>query len=297
MKYRIAGIGEILWDMLPGGAEIGGAPANFAYHVQALGGEGIVVSSIGDDELGKAILERFNALSLSTRYISMDNKHPTGTVSVNVDTAGKPFYTIHENVAWDYIPRTPSLTELAGTLDAVCFGSLGQRSEVSRDTIQWFMHNVSPETLRIFDVTIRQSFYSWETIEASLKLAHVLKLSEEELQKLAEFMALDGHELAIVEEIAARYDLRLVAFTRGENGSLLYAKGAISEHPGYKTEVMDTVGAGDSFTAVLVLGMLMGKELDAINDAANRVASFVCSRRGATPELPDELRNIYASNT
>jgi fructokinase len=293
MKYRIAGIGELLWDMFPGGTELGGAPANFAYHVQALGGEGIVVSSVGDDEQGREILKRFHYLSLTTEYISVDKTHPTGTTSVSVDAEGKPSYNIHQNVAWDFIPRTPQLAKLAGTVDAVCFGALGQRSEVSRDTIQWFLRNARPEALCVFDVTLRQSYYSREIIESSLQVANVLKLNDEELQKLAEFLALDGDEMTLIKNIASRYHLRLVAFTRGEKGSILFSQGEVSVHPGYRVRVVDTVGAGDSFAAALVLGTLMGKSLDVINEAANRLASFMCSRRGATPELPEELRKIY----
>jgi fructokinase len=294
MKYRIASIGELLWDVFPGGAEIGGAPGNFAYHAQAIGGEAIVVSAVGNDERGKGIIDRFRAMSLTTRYIIMDREHPTGTVTVVVDDEGRPSYTIHEKVAWDFIPRTPQLAQLATNIDAVCFGSLGQRAEVSRDTIQWFVKNSSLKALRIFDVTLRQSFYSWDAIEFSLRVANTLKLNEEELKSLAEFFALNGDEPALIKKIAAKFDIRLVAYTRGDRGSLLYAGGEISDHPGYRTAVVDTVGAGDAFTAALVIGMLLGKKLDIINDAANRLASFVCSRRGATPELPEKLRRIYA---
>lgn len=294
MKYRIVSIGELLWDMFPAGAEIGGAPGNFAYNVQAIGGEGIVVSAVGNDQLGKAILDRFRAMSLTTQYIALDDEHPTGTVSVVVDSEGRPSYSIHEKVAWDFIPRTPQLARLAENIDAVCFGSLGQRSEVSRDTIQWLVKNARPGALRVFDVTLRQSFYSWEAIEISLQAAQVLKLNEEELKKLAEFLGLDGDELMVIKKIAEKYDIRLVAYTRGDKGSLLFSGGEISDHPGCRTTVVDTVGAGDAFTATLVTGMLMGKRLDIINDTANRVASFVCSRRGATPELPEELRRIYS---
>jgi fructokinase len=293
MTYRIVSIGELLWDILPGGAVIGGAPGNFAYHAQALGNEGITVSAVGDDELGKAILNRFRAMSLTTQYIALDTEHPTGTVSVTVDSEGRPSYDIHERAAWDFIPRTLKLARLAQNIDAVCFGSLGQRAKVSRDTIQWFVNNAHSRALRVFDVTLRQSFYSWEAIEFSLQAANVLKLNEEEMQKLAEFLALDGDELMLVKKIAEKYDIRLVAYTRGDKGSLLFSGGEISDHPGYKTTVVDTVGAGDAFTATLVTGMLMGKKLDIINDAANRIASFVCSRRGATPELPGELGRIY----
>jgi fructokinase len=293
MKYRIVSIGELLWDMFPRGAEIGGAPSNFAYQASALGNEGIVVSAVGADEPGNAILDRFRAVSLTTQYIAVDDEHPTGSVTVIIDSEGRPSYTIHEKVAWDYIPRTPQVALLAKNIDAVCFGSLGQRSEVSRETIQWLVNNAHPRALRIFDINLRQSFYTRETIEFSLQAAQVLKLNEEELKKIGELFGLDGDEPAVIKKIAEKYDIRMVAYTRGDKGSILFSGGEISDHPGCRTNVVDTVGAGDAFTATLVTGMLMGKKLDIINDAANRVASFVCSRQGATPALPEELRRVY----
>lgn len=294
MKYRIASIGELLWDIFPEGAEIGGAPGNFAYHVNALGGEGIVVSAVGYDQLGERILDRFGSMSLNTQYIFRDAAHPTGIVSVVVDKEGKPTYTIHENVAWDFIPRTPQLARLANNIDALCFGSLGQRAAVSRDTIQWFVKKARPRALTVFDMNLRQSFYSWETIDFSLRAADVLKLNEEELKRLTEFLALDGDELTLIKKIADSYDIRHVAYTRGARGSLLLSDREISDHPGYLTSVSDSVGAGDAFTAALVMGLLMGKNLDVINDAANRVASFICSQRGATPELPEVLKAVFS---
>lgn len=293
MKPLIAGIGELLWDILPGGKETGGAPANFAYHVQSLGGDGITISSIGDDEPGNEIFNRFNTLSLKTDYLTRDRIHPTGTVTIKVDTAGKPTYDIHENVAWDFIPRTPQLEKLAGKIDAVFFGCLGQRSEVSRKTIEWFVKKAYPRAICIFDATLRQSYYTREIIDSSLHLAHILKLSDDELRELAGLFSLDGDEIAQIRYLAEKYHLKLVAFTRGSKGSILYSSGKMVEHPGYKTRVVDTVGAGDSFAAALVIGLLKGFPLEFINDAANRIASFVCSRRGATPELPEELREIY----
>jgi fructokinase len=293
MKYRIASIGELLWDIFPGGAEIGGAPGNFACHVNALGGEGILVSAVGDDQAGKRILEKYRALSLNTQYISRDAAHPTGTVSVAVDKEGKPSYAIHENVAWDFIPRTPRLARLAENIDALCFGSLGQRAAVSRATIQWFVKTSRPGALRVFDMNLRQSFYVWETIDFSLRAADVLKLNEEELRHLADFLSLGGDQLTLIRKIADRYDIAHVACTRGNRGSLLLSDGEISDYPGYAVTVSDTVGAGDAFTAALVMGLLQGKNLDVINDAANRVASFVCTQRGATPILPNALEKIF----
>ena len=292
MKPLIVGIGELLWDMLPEGKEMGGAPANFAYHACSLGGEGAVVSSIGADDYGRQILDRLGALSLSREYISIDRTHPTGTVEVTVDARGKPSYIIRENVAWDFIPNTPQLMELAKKADAVCFGTLAQRSAVSRATIQAFLKRTPQKALRIFDINLRQSFYSKELIESSLDLANVLKLNDEELAVIASLLSLSGDESTLLAEIAGKHRLYMVALTRGDKGSILYSDGQISIHPGYKVEVVDTVGAGDAFTASLALSVLSGQDLDAINDHANRVAAFVCSKHGATPQLPDELRVI-----
>ncbi|MFA4835589.1 MAG: carbohydrate kinase, partial [Dehalococcoidia bacterium] len=272
--------------------EMGGAPANFAYHACALGGEGVVISSIGADDYGRQIFDRLGALSLSREYVSIDGTHPTGTVEVTVDARGKPSYIIRENVAWDFIPNTPQLMELAKKADAVCFGTLAQRSAVSRATIQAFLKRTPQKVLRIFDINLRQSFYSKELIESSLDLANVLKLNDEELAVIASLLSLSGDESTLLAEIAGKHRLYMVALTRGDKGSILYSDGQISIHPGYKVEVVDTVGAGDAFTASLALSVLSGQDLDAINDHANRVAAFVCSKHGATPRLPDELRVI-----
>lgn len=290
MKYRLVGIGELLWDILPGGRALGGAPANFAYHIQSLGGEGIIVSCVGSDDLGQQIFARLDALSLSRRYIAADRSHPTGTVSVKVNAEGKPSYTIQEDVAWDYIPKTPVLMKLANRVDAVSFGTLAQRSEASRRCIQAFLNKARSRAVCIFDLNLRQSFYSREIIESSLKLAHILKLSEEELLIMAEEFSLEGDESELLRDLARQYSLRLVALTKGERGSILYSKGQMSIHHGYKVAVVDTVGAGDSFTASLAMGILKGHNLNAINDFANRVAAFVCSKLGASPELPNEIR-------
>lgn len=289
-SFPLVGLGEILWDMLPCGKRLGGAPANFAYHAHCLGGVGIVASCIGDDEQGRQILEKLDGLDLNRNHIAVDKQHPTGAASVEVDEAGKPSYIIRENVAWDFIPVSPQLMELAKKAGAVCFGSLAQRSEVSRGTIQAFIKATRPSCLRIFDINLRQSFYSPEIIEASLQLANVLKLNDEELPIVADMLATAGDEAAVLSKLAKRYNLRLIALSRGDKGSLFLSKGQTSSHNGCPVVVADTVGAGDAFTAALAMGMLRNHTLDRINDHANCVASFVCSQAGATPELPDELR-------
>ena len=282
----IVGLGEILWDLLPSGKQLGGAPANFAYHAQALGGESLVVSAVGKDELGREILGRLDALALNAMHVAVDGCHPTGTVTVALDRAGTPAYTIHEHVAWDFIPQAPQLLALAAETDAVCFGSLAQRSPVSRATIHAFLRATPAAALRIFDINLRQSFYSREVIDASLRLSNVLKLNHEELPRAAQLLAIAGDEMDVLRELSARYGLRLVALTRGARGSILYTQEGVSGHAGFPAEVVDTVGAGDAFAAALALGLLRGHDLERINADANRVAAYVCSQPGATPLLP-----------
>ncbi|MFB0515667.1 MAG: carbohydrate kinase [Candidatus Neomarinimicrobiota bacterium] len=291
-RHTLVGLGEVLWDVLPNGKQLGGAPANFAYHAQALGGNGIVVSCVGDDGPGREILARLDDLGLDRRYVATDKNHPTGTVTVELDAVGKPAYTIHENVAWDYIPYNSGLEELAGEVDAVCFGSLCQRSRVSRETIRQFLEVTKRECLRLFDLNLRQSYFNREIIDTLLKLTDVLKLNDEELPFLAELCDVQGSETRVLHQLTERYALRLVALTRAERGSRLFTPGRDSDHPGFRAQVADTVGAGDSFAAVLALGLLRGEQLDRINEYANRVASFVCSQNGATPPLPSELIKI-----
>jgi fructokinase len=286
-KPVLVGLGEALWDLLPGGKQLGGAPCNFAYHAKALGGVGIPVSAVGEDELGREILARVKAAGMTTDFIHVDGAHPTGTVEVEVDADGAPTFIIRNHVAWDFIPWTPATRDLARRADAVCFGTLGQREARSRETIQGFVDATAPKALRIFDINLRQRFYSAELIEASLRRSNVLKLNDQELPVVAELLKLRASALnpqAVVAELAERFGLRLVALTRGAAGSLLFAEGAVSLHPGVRVQVADSVGAGDAFTAALALGLLQGRGLESIARFANQVAAFVCSREGATPE-------------
>jgi fructokinase len=285
MNYKIIGIGELLWDMLPSGKQLGGAPANFAYHTN-----GILVSAIGNDELGKEILTKLDSLSLNKDYIHINNEKPTSTVSVELDEQGKPTYIIHENIAWDFIPNTAELMQLAKTADAVGFGSLAQRSAMSHNTIQAFLKATPTNTLRIFDINLRQSYYDKAIIESSLQLANILKINDEELPIVAEMLTLSGDdEIAIMKSLSNKYELNLIALTKGDKGSILYTKEQTSIHKGYPTTIEDTIGAGDSFTAALTMGLLKQHDLDKINDHANRVAAFICSQKGATAKLPPQL--------
>jgi fructokinase len=293
-KYEIVAIGEILWDLLPSGKQLGGAPANFTCHAWALGAEARLVSRVGGDALGREIIECWGARGFLTDTITVDKERPTGTVSVELDAEGQPRYTIHERVAWDRIEADDAALDAVGKADAVCFGTLAQRTKSARAAIEVLLSASRPDALRIFDVNLRPPFVARDVIVESMKPANVLKLNEHELPVLTDIFSLSGSPAEQIAALARRFELRLVALTRGGEGSLLFADGACSEHPGLKATVLDTVGAGDSFTAVLTLGLLQRWDLDRINRLANEVAAFVCSQSGATPELPDALRQPFA---
>jgi fructokinase len=283
MSFKVLGIGEILWDLLPAGRQLGGAPANFAYHAHALGAEARVVSRVGNDLSGCEILDRLRALGLPTDSIGMDTNAPTGTVSVELAGDGQPRFIIHENVAWDRLVADETSLGFAAQADAVCFGSLAQRSEESRQAIRELVAATPEAALRVFDVNLRQQFYSREIIESSLTVANALKLNDTELPVLAAMFNLDGDMRAQLSALAGRFQLRATALTRGANGSLLLANGAWSEHPGLRVKVTDAVGAGDAFTAAWTLGLLARQPLEEIGRRANELAAFVCTRPGATP--------------
>jgi len=282
----VAGLGEILWDLLPDGKQLGGAPANFAYHAKALGAEAWVVSRVGEDELGREILGRVEGLGLRRDCLTADRAHPTGTVSVELNVEGVPNYVIHEQVAWDFIEATDALLELAGRVDAVCYGTLAQRALKSREAIRSFLGAARPGCMRVFDINLRQNFFDREILDTTLAKSTVVKLSDEELPVVASSLGLDAAEAAFAAAVRRRYGAEVVAVTRGSRGSVLYGPDGHSEHGGYEVEVVDTVGAGDAFTAALAMGLLRGHGLDAINERANRLAAYVCTQKGATPEMP-----------
>jgi fructokinase len=283
MTRLVAGIGELLWDMLPGGKELGGAPGNFAWHVRMLGMTGVVISCVGDDDEGREIIERLDHLGLRRDLVGVDSLHPTGRSTVSLDRTGVPSFHVHENVAWDFIPFTPESARLAAEVDAVNFGTLGQRCPVSRETTRSFLSLTRPDAIRLFDLNMRPPHYTREVIETSLAVATVLKLSDGELSVLSRMFGWPGNERELLGRLAETFGLDVIALTRG-------AKGRVSVHEGFRVRVVDTVGAGDAFAAAVVVGMLRERDIDAINDHANRVAAYVCSKPGATPELPDELR-------
>ena len=291
--FNLIGLGEILWDLLPAGRQLGGAPANFAYHANALGAKGIVISRVGTDQNGTDIITRLEQLSLSTECIQVDPAAPTSTVSVELAPDGQPRYVIHENVSWDNLTVDENALLAVTQADAICFGTLAQRSEQSRASIHELLVRAKTDTFRILDVNLRQHFYSAEIIDKSLRAANILKVNDAELPILAQLFSLTGDPRAQLTELARRYNLRLVACTRGAHGSILVTESQHSDHPGISAKVADTIGAGDSFTAAMTLGLLLKRDLDTINDDANRVASFVASQPGATPSLPPELRNRF----
>jgi fructokinase len=279
----VIGLGELLWDLLPAGKQLGGAPANFAYITSLLGGQGIPLSRVGGDDLGAEALLRLTKLGLPTAFVQIDSHRTTGTVKVEL-TAGQPRYEISESVAWDFLEWTPKWENLAQQADAVCFGSLAQRSTQSRETIRTFLRATASRAVHIFDVNLRGHFYSSELLSESMTLADVVKLNDEELPQIMRLGGLvHADEKSSAEKLLSLYDLDLVCITRGRLGSLLVSKSGSSEHAGFRVKVADTIGAGDAFTAGLTHEYLHGASLDGMNEVANLVGAWVASQAGATP--------------
>jgi fructokinase len=295
MSYKIVGIGEVLWDLLPSGPQLGGAPANFACHAHALGARACIVTRVGNDDFGRAIRHRFEEQDIAQGTMQVDDDAPTGTVTVALSHQGIPNYLIHENVAWDRLAVTASALNAIRGADAVCFGTLAQRSEPSRSSIQRLVAAAPATALRVFDVNLRQKYFSDEVIEQSLRLANVLKLNDGELPVLSKLFSLAGSTRQQIELLAQQFSLQLVALTRGPAGSLLFKAGQWSDCPSVPIEVVDTVGAGDAFTAAMVMGLLRKMELDEINDLADEVARYVCSCAGATPPLSKKFSDRFAA--
>ncbi len=290
MNDIVVGMGEALWDVLPEGKKIGGAPANFAYHVSQFGLPSCVVSAVGDDALGKEITENFTSKGLN--QLIAEVPYPTGTVQVEIDPAGVRQYEIKENVAWDNIPYTARLEQLAERTKAVCFGSLAQRNVVSRNTINRFFDAMprTADSLVVFDVNLRQGFYNKEIICNSMKRCNILKINDEELVTVSRMFGYPGIDLQDKCWILlGKYNLKMLILTCGINGSYVFTPGNVSFQPTPKVEVADTVGAGDSFTAAFIASILEGKSVQEAHSLAVQTSAFVCTKKGAMPILPPEL--------
>ena len=285
---RIVGFGEALWDVFPEGRKIGGAPANFAYHVAQWGLDSCAVSAIGNDELGDDIVRKFDENGLNYRLERVD--FPTGTVQVTLDENKVPSYNIMEGVAWDNIPMTPELEVLARDCRAVCFGSLAQRSAVSRATINAFIDMMPEDSLKIFDINLRQHYYTEEIICDSMKMADILKINDEEILVVAQLLDVtEKSEREICKVLLDKFDLRMVILTCGDRGSYVLTRDESSWVDTPKVSVVSTVGAGDSFTGTFIASILLGKTLRQAHEAAVKVSAYVCTCQGAMPAIPKDL--------
>lgn len=283
------GIGEILWDVFPEGAKFGGAPANFASHASALGADSAMFSAVGADHLGEQALAELEKRSVNCAAVARSPR-PTGTVNVRVDAGGVPSYEFAADTAWDRLEFTPTAADLAAKADIVAFGTLGQRSPDSRRAIGEFIEATSPDAWRVFDVNLRQDFHSPEIIVESIRRANVLKLNDEELPAVMAAIGRSAEDPPAT--LLGAFNLRAVALTRGDAGAELHLADECHRAPALEVDVADTVGAGDAFTAALVVGLFHELPPAYVLNAAVRIAAFVCSRPGATPELPVELRNL-----
>ena len=286
----VVGMGEALWDVLPEGKKIGGAPANFAYHVSQFGLPSCAVSAIGEDNLGKELVENFVAKNLN--FSLAEVPYPTGTVQVEIDAAGVPQYDIKENVAWDNIPFTENLKELAGKTKAFCFGSLAQRNIVSRTTINEFLDAMpdDDDNLIVFDINLRQGFYTKEILCNSMQRCNILKINDEELVIVSRMFGYPGIDLQDKCWILlGKYNLKMLILTCGINGSYVFTPGNVSFLPTPKVEVADTVGAGDSFTAAFIASILKGLSVPEAHHKAVETSAFVCTQQGAMPVLPESI--------
>ncbi|MCA9170724.1 MAG: carbohydrate kinase [Planctomycetales bacterium] len=287
---QLVSIGEVLWDVFPTGARFGGAPANLASHAAMLGGNVSMLSRVGNDQRGRDAIAFLRERGVDTQWIQTDMECPTGTVQVELDSGGHPTYDIIQNVAWDHLAWDQNLVPLLANADAICFGSLGQRSPIAANTIEQCLAAAPATALKLFDVNLRPPYYDDAVLLRSLDQANALKLNEDELPILAKLVGVSGADVDCLRQLRDRYSLKLVAWTRGSNGSVLLTEEKISELCGTPIEIVDTVGAGDSFTATLITGYLSGCSLDTTHRWAAAVAAYVCGQNGAVPDLPEELR-------
>lgn len=292
----VIGVGELLWDLFPSGKQLGGAPANFTFHAQQLGARGYIISAVGKDDNGDEIVHLLVQKGMDINFIGKLDKMPTGTVTVQLDTNGIPVYSIHENVAWDYITLDPSAYQVVENATAFCFGTLAQRNADSLNTIQSFLKVLPASCLIVFDVNLRQHYFTKELIELSLRYANILKLNEEELSIISKLLKIDGSEEDQLKFLLDTYHLQLIALTKGAHGSLLYSGLEVSWYDTPKVEVADTVGAGDAFTAALVISMLKGLPIKMAHQNAANVSAFVASQHGGMPDLSTKVLDQFISN-
>ncbi|HEY1984688.1 MAG TPA: carbohydrate kinase [Terracidiphilus sp.] len=299
--HLILGMGELLWDLLPEGPRLGGAPANFTVMAGRLGGHAAILSRIGRDDLGRDAVGLLNPLPADTEYLQIDPVHATGHVTVTLKD-GQPAYTIHEPAAWDFLELSDEWVRLAERAHAICFGSLAQRSLESRQTIQTLAAQTQANCIRVFDVNLRAPFYSSEVVQESLELATVMKMNDAEVPLVLGLLGLPAFDplepgalRAGAERLLDEFPtLRMVAVTRGGNGSLLVTRDEWHEHPGIPVKVADTIGAGDAFTAAMTTYLLRGADLATLNEAGNRWGGWVASQAGAMPLLPEHVRHSIA---
>ncbi|MEE3383549.1 MAG: carbohydrate kinase [Prevotella sp.] len=288
MERKIVGLGEALWDCLPEGKKLGGAPANFAYHAGQFGFDTLAVSALGEDALGEETIAALEEHKLN--YLMPRIPYPTGTVQVTLDSQGIPTYNIREGVAWDNIPFTAEIEDVAKNCRAVCFGSLAQRSVVSRETIGRFLDATPSDCVKIFDINLRQSFFTKEIIEASMRRCNILKINDEELVVVSRMFGLpDLDEEKRCKQLIKDYDLDILVLTCGTNGSYVFTADKSYYQPTPKVEVADTVGAGDSFTGSFCAALLKGKSIPEAHELAVKVSAFVCTQNGAMPTLPEDF--------
>ncbi|MCR9119962.1 MAG: carbohydrate kinase [bacterium] len=292
----VIGLGEILWDLFPTGPRFGGAPANFACAVAGLtagAADVAMASAVGNDDFGRQAQQTLAQHGVATELVQTAIQ-PTGSVTVEIDDDKKATYEFASDVAWDHVAFSEPYQQAAERADAICFGSLGQRGAESRDAIRQFLAASRSDCLRIFDVNLRRPFLSPDVIRESLRLANVLKLNDEELPYIANLVEIDGEPVECLTQLATRFELQCVAYTRGSNGAVLISDNEVSELSAVKIDVVDTVGAGDSFTAALTVGLLQQRPLAEINQHASRLAAYVCSQPGATPTIPAPLQMTIA---
>jgi fructokinase len=311
--HLILGIGELLWDIVPDGKRLGGAPANFAVMAARLGNHAAIVSRIGRDDLGRQAIDRLNTIidpmPVETGFLQVDPQHETGRVTVSLEN-GEPRYAIHEPAAWDFLELSDAWVQLAARADALCFGSLAQRNQQARQTIQSLAAETSDPCIRVFDVNLREPFYSPEILEESMQLATVVKMNDAEAPLVLDLLDLAIEEApgpretlstseylrAAAERLLAEFpSLQMVAATRGSRGSLLVTRDEWDEHPGFPVKVADGIGAGDAFTAAMTHYMLRGADLATLNEAGNRWGGWMASQSGAMPALPDTVRDAITA--